>query len=296
MRFKTFLEDNDVKSHVGSGTGHGSKIRDGLRFHEICLEIKQKCQPYLQQNPELPLYRGVPARFLKMSYISHPDERKPRDSGKGFNFTFIAGYQLAHKIPSIRTRCVFATGNAPATAEYGELGFFFPAGEFKFGWSTEIEDSFDEEEKINDLLVRNFIKMNNSSKASSQDIIDFIEDLAWKISPAQWVSNRNDQGEDITLRTVSEQQDYKEIFSQVKGLYDRLVESFRFTFDTLYIDNENLNAAVKSKNEILFYQTDGYYMIPYSEVQLRMTMAGLDGTHFNRQERYDWLLEQIKKA
>ena len=282
MRFKDYILEQDVKQ---SGTG----------FHDALSQIKVQCKSYLEKNPTYPIYRGVPARFMKMGFTPHPTERQPRDSGKGFNFAFNAGYQLAHKVPSVRTRTVFATGKAIATVEYGELGFFFPVGDFKFGWSTDIADSYDDEEIIDELITKHFRSMHIGSRPNQQDIARLLDDLAHRISPAQWLNNRNDEGEDVTL-AVSSEQPQNALFLQVKNIYTKLVESLRNTFDTLYIDNEDLEAAVKSGHEILFYKTDGYYMIPYSEVQLHMTMAGLEGTHYNRQQRYDWLLEQIKDA
>jgi hypothetical protein len=232
---------------------------------------------------------------MRAGFTPHPTERPPRDSGKAFNFVFNAGYQLARKVPSVRTRTVFASGNAAMTSEYGELGFFFPVGDFKYGWSTDITDSYDEEGQIMQQIGAEFKRMNDAPKPDAGSIGQLFQDISYEMTPATWVANRNDAGEDMTLQTISNQPPAA-MWSQVKNAYGKLVQSLHNAFDTLYLDNEDLEAAVKSGHEILFYRTDGYYMVPYSMVQEEMEKAGLKGTHFNRQERYDWLMKQIKSA
>lgn len=281
MRFKDYILENGPPP--------------GETFEQVIHNIKKNCQTYFERNPTTPIFRGVSARYMRAGFTPHPAERPPRDSGKAFNFAFNAGYQLAHKVPSVRTRTVFATGDAAMTAEYGELGFFFPVGDFKYGWSADINDSYDEEGEIMSRVGEHFKKMNDSTRPDAEYIGQLFQDLANEITPASWVNNRNDEGEDMTLQVISDQTP-NAWWGKVKNAYDKLAESLRVTFDTTYLDNADLEAAVKSGNEILFYRTGGYYMIPYSMVQEKMKEAGLPGTHYNRQERYDWLLEQIKNA
>lgn len=266
--------------------------REGMPFDELVSQIKKKCQPFLSENISAPLFRGININHLKAGYTVHPQGRKPADSDAKLNFMFNAGFQITYGVPSIRTRTVFATGSFQNADQFGAPAFFFPSGEYRFAWSPYIFDSHMQDDSIWEMLAAEFKELSKDMfepdhgkwKESLQKLFERLE-----IQPHKWV-----RGDDDAVRMT--EQIAKYYFSlQVGnlkgfgGFHQLLDEALGRTFERLYVDDMNLEGAVKSHSEIFFYQTDGYYLVP-----IDLAAEVMNERNPTTKAIYDWLLEQLK--
>lgn len=285
MRFKEFVAEQ----------------KQGMSYEEVVKAIATHCKPYLSDVPDIPLYRGVPRRYLVAGLNPHPENRTPRDSAPSFNFPFNCGFQLAFSEPSIRTHSVFATGNAAMTGEYGEAAFMFPVGEYKFAWSPYYNDSYEHDANFMAQIVEAFYeecdenerkKFNRNSRVMAVRLSELFDQLSKRIMGHQWVKNVNDHGEDTTLSVISELD--TEMFNSIRNVYAKLVNALQKVISKLYVDNEDLHKAVLSGNEILFYRTNGYYLVPYDIVTEEMDKQNLGIK--NRLDRFRFLMNDINNV
>jgi len=116
--------------------------------------IRQNCQPYLQQNGGAidhdALYRGVkPPGGHSVTGDGDADvirkevrltDRRPSDTPRELH-NFVNQYFQTHYGAPFRT-AMFASGSQGQANDYGTVYVIFPAGEFQFLWSPDIEDMY----------------------------------------------------------------------------------------------------------------------------------------------------------
>lgn len=283
MRFKQFILEN------------------AMTLQQVAEIIKKECKPFLEKKT-LPIYRGVPRATI--SFNQHPHGRKPRDSDPTFNFMFNAAFKEAFNVNSVRTQSIFSTGNAAVTAEYGEPCFFFPVGDFKFGWSKFFIDSFENASHIDKRIAAYYIehsnvKKNNDEYAFTSTAIvminELFQELALIMTPQEWCNNIGDRAEDATIALGFKLNKlHAHNFFAEDKVYYTLRAALKHVFEECYSNNENLAKAAESRNEIFFYKTEGYYLVPAEIVMAQYKKE--KGERPTRNDAYDYLIDLINKS
>ena len=146
MRFKTFLIESSTYS-----------------LEQAMEHIRRECTAFLRASQGKPLMRGIAKERIKGSdivridqskvlFTDHPSNRPPRDSDDGFNFMFNAMMDVAFQEENIRRHSVFVTGSRSVAQMYGNVNFVFPAGTIKYLWSKQIDDSYESDHEIEEIM------------------------------------------------------------------------------------------------------------------------------------------------
>lgn len=258
MRFKEFLFERQITS-----------------LESVVQQIRSNCKPFLKHGRML--YRGYSPYMVKAEggvdkfdpmtafYSPHPVNRKPRDSANAatFNFMFNAGAELAFDVQDIRTRSVFVTNSIPLAKVFGEVTFFFPAGDFSFITSKMIRDSFEDAN-----VIRTDIGL--AIGMGPMKVREGFEILAekYKNKPHEWIID----AEKALKPTMDAFNEDDEQF------YFHLKDALKGTYDKFYDDTPNLGHYTFPKNggELLFYETHGYYSVPAKMVMAEMSAKGIE--------------------
>ena len=258
-----------------------SYLRESALEHQLADVIKTS-KPFLNavaQDKILPIYRGLKNHSGPITEIPHPVGRFPRDSGAWFNLLFNAGIDLALGVPNVRSGSVFATGGPSQAAMYGKLNLFIPKGNFEFIWAPEIHDSgvgmgrFLEPvyNELNDRIQSSGLDFGGDKPFATQasiragftkletkigtDSSYFVEEL----SLLQFTNFLTDMNTDTWSAKAK------------RDAPHLLIDALKGAFKKLY-QNDNLAEAVKSRNEILFCKTDGYWVINLAAISDKMNI------------------------
>ncbi len=280
--FKQFLKESQINS-----------------FDELVEELKLKCNPFFSLNIKDPIYRGVPSHYLHdlPLFVKHPESRSPRDSSLGFNFMFNAGIELALGIPDVRKTSVFVTPESIDAAAYGELCFFIPKGEFRFIWSKFVSDSYVEESGFVEAIAEklsDYDEIKSMNRSTLLELINYIFLVLQKTSKSsQWIKN----GESKTIIAVEEAMDRYKVELKTEWFHEKLITALQESFTTFYKDagEENLSEAASRKNEILFYQTEGFFAVPVSFVRDAMEAEGIIAKSQSRKIWFEFLSRRISE-
>lgn len=194
------------------------------------------------------------------------------------------------------------------------MNFIFPAGDIKFCWSPEIDDSVDKEFKLvsdvkNNLLI-NFDFDVDVSDVEFYEIYDLL--LQYEASSHKWSHNSSGDAEIITEKALRKfysimdsKHDKGHDFDLInKKFHDSNKNTSFYTafkksmLETAldYYSNKNLNKAISYKNEILIYESKGYYSVPVDSVYKEIKRQGLDTNDYSHDLLFPFLMEQISKA
>lgn len=111
--------------------------------------IHRDCQPYLQQirnNVSSGLYRGVLSHIVyNQNFLKSRVEIDRQPMSTPFRLhAMVDDWFLEHYGNRYRSNSVFATGSDEQARPYGDVFALFPIGDFKFCWSANIHDLYDE--------------------------------------------------------------------------------------------------------------------------------------------------------
>jgi hypothetical protein len=248
-----------------------------MKFSQFLLEqeltdamqlIKQNCQPFLTLSNGKPLYRSVTRPIEEISIIPHPKNRRPRDSSPEFSFAFNCAIDSAFGVSDIRQRSFFATGSVAEASKYAtNLAFCFPCGNFEWAWSPKIQDSYVGVDGGLEFLAQTILDFwpTRKPKFSTLELIDFFENLfaaIGSVSSSNWVHNLDGMAEQYTETAARNCSDR----NILKMKHADLIHAMkRFALD-YYKNNESLPDAIRSRNEIFFYDSDGYILVPFSNI------------------------------
>lgn len=257
MRFKEFLSE--------------TKIADLATIVDL---IKKDCRPFLNARGEDFMFRGMTLFKISGTEITsldinsphsfpHPTGRKPKDSGnsKFFNFMFNAGCELAFGVEDIRTRSIFGTGDYEQSLEYGTTFLMFPRGEFKFVASDTIKDSYESIDLILSSLYNGDIS-GKTYRQLSQNLIDLVN----VTTASEWVKKPG-------IVTQSGDEEYNE----------NLCKALKKTYEKYYT-NKDFKTHLRAGNEILIYESSGYYSIPVKTIVEEINRSEDEQHHVEKDE------------
>ena len=319
ISFKQFLHHND-------GLLEGALESDSLEsLISSMATIKKECAPFLRQADGKPVYRGmrlISGEGLGIRHFDHPTGRPPKDSGAEFNQIFNGGIEEAFNISRIRSRSVFATGNTTFAQAFGPVFYFFPKGHIRFLWSPKLRDSFDDQ----NIFWDNVCKFLNSQEVkerligSSPSTLKLFKHQAIGGTITDdpgvldwfdfWISTKSILNSAVWnetfSKTLSEGSAYKmaraiinrsdsvdishidEIVEIVNYIWPLMYEAICMSFSELY-SLKDLPTAIDSEHEIMFYETQGYYLISHDTFLHYFKQLDDDEIH-KWESPYEWAL------
>ena len=289
MRFKNFLLNEQSK----------------LTFEEAVAQIAVNCKQFLHESRGDPLYRGMGGSSgANITLSPHPIDRPPVDSSAEFNFMFNAMIDAAFNLRDVRRRSYFATGNSTLAMQFGRVCFIFPKGPFEFLWAYELKDSFDNDRKIYEQLIRELDKLHSDNDnnieywAKEESLENLFVKLTGRTTAHDWIHSTDNELTKTFLPQIRKDDSpmntkiakYWAGMDAHKVILHALINTGKY-----FYKNTDFNRAILRKNEIMITKSDGYYAIPrdiafneYSKVsgESELSPETLDKT-------YKWLLTKF---
>jgi hypothetical protein len=278
-------------------------------FEEGLKAIKENCSWFLNESRGEPMFRGIGKIRVDVnkvqrvntdtiSWTPQPFDRKPKDSSREFNFVFNSMLDAAYEIRDIRKRSFFATGDKSFAQAFGQVMFCFPKGKSKWAWSPHIIDSVEQQADIYETLVKN-CSLKKADEEQLAIIFDKLNAL-YKSEPTNWVHDLTGDASEITEQVVKKTR-LKGIFpSKDSDPYQVLRQGLKETGLELYLNCKRLPDAISSGNEIAFYESDGYYLIPETLVLEEIKKEEEKNSNFKNRnfslisQIYDYILFKLK--
>jgi hypothetical protein len=274
MRFKTFLKEERI-----------------VKIDDVLKRISDECQQFLKESKALPLYRGFgnkrnPSPDIGGTFLPHPEDRPALDSSPDFNFMFNAAVDAAFGIRDIRKKSLFCTGDYQTAQQFGTINFIFPAGDIDYIWSPRINDSYDDSTKIKRDIISNLSKAINDTELN-----DMMEYFSKRVSPNDFADIAEEDTIAMGIKDAMEG-------DRVPPTQAKMANAFGNAINDLYENNNGLDKAIKSKNEILIYKSDGYYLLPIVAVRQMLindkTMTQLGAEALPLTDLYQKLIDKIR--
>jgi len=207
-----------------------------------------------------PLFRGMPFK-VDSRIFDHPTSRQSKDSNPNVVLAFNSMIDAAFGIPNIRSHSIFCTGHEREAKYYGNTYKIAPIGDYKFIWSSKLKDSYSNEDKIWNALNDNLHK-NARYGVSPKKLFT---ELAEQINDSEWVHNNH---KDDIIKAVANDlysnENMHEYGEKIEQFPKWLKLSLKETAEELYQQND-MEKAILSYNEILIYQSGGYAAVLHKE-------------------------------
>ena len=269
ISFKQFLNEGQELSY---------KFDEGIEL------IKDHCRDFISLSSEKPLFRGISKLTVSktgithnnvsdITWSAHPKNRSPKDSDAAFNFAINAMFDAAFALEDVRKQSIFATGKYSQSVQYGAVMYCFPKGKIRWLWSPKIEDAYEQARSI----YENIVKHSTITPIPSCKMHQIFDDLQmiYRKGPHSWVYDLEGDAEEHTVKAVSTAiPNVEETFG--KSPYNAIHTALINTAQDLYSESKGLDAAIASENEIMIYESDGYYMVPLTTVVEAARQEGID--------------------
>lgn len=292
ISFKTFLNEQQELTYT---------FEEGLEV------IKDHCSWFINESEGKPMLRGIPKMRViageleninttKISWTPHPTDRRPKDSEPAFNFIMNSMIDAGFGIENIRRKSFFATGNRAQARTYGKVMFCLPKGKPKWMWSPDISDAYEDSSEIYDRLIKHS-ELGSLQRRKYETIFSELHHT-YGVYTHTWVSNEQGDSERVTLQAVKDTVDhYEDVFGSASP-YKILLWGLRDTAKDLYVDTRNLAEAITTGNEIMFYESNGYYLVPEETVAEEANRDGVDVKNSigvaSTQNVYEYFLSKMR--
>ena len=241
-----------------------------LTGYKLVLALKEKlkkdCSFFFNESKKLPMLRGadlgehqkgekwLPKTFVKQSIRT---DRKTRNSHNNpfFFWSFNAAVEHQFGIKDIRSKSLFCTGNIGMARYYGDINFVFPIGQFKYIWSPEINDSYE------DIHLMHFSDIQHTGEKSGE-FESSMQYYPWlskmeRIYINKWIENKEFNLDDLS-------QTESKVLQIAAPIIKKNFEKYNYQF------NQNLDGAIKSGNEIFIIAPAEYYSVSKSQLAMAL--------------------------
>lgn len=208
------------------------QVLDDAYALKVAKTIVKNCGPYLKQiGHDVTgniLYRGIKNTPDVGAFATMKPNKRRKPSDTSLRISRILNSELQKQFgANFRSAATFCTGNRGIASDYGQTHIVFPAGNFKFCWSKQIQDAYPFFDGSAD--VRYPAGLDIICKALGIHRTDIVDprDTHFRVSSKAWAD------------TVQK-------FLQKKGHE--------------YYSDQDIRAAIKSKNEIMVV-CDRYYTL-----------------------------------
>jgi len=234
-------------------------LEDSAKLESVFKKIAENCKQFLDMSHDCPIYRGL-GRSSPAKFIRTPVNRESTDLSDELTFLMDTIIFDKFEIQNIRSKCFFGTGDEEMAAGYGYPYYIFPTNGFKFVWSPEIHDPYDQ--FISTILIHFAEKLKEHGFKIDADDLEEILGFSDMTSSIKYAKDPS-----ILLRKPLEEI-IEKLFLPflINGNLDRTVNLFSQTLfelgDSLKYSNMDLDSAIKSGVEIMFVGCRGYYTVP----------------------------------
>jgi hypothetical protein len=287
MRFKNFLAEEESSDS----------------FDDIIKSISVKCKPFLTQSEGNPLYRGInrvkvgaDGKLVRQtgiaSFAPHPKNRPSRDSSVNFNISFDTMMDCAFGIKDVRTHSVFASGNPAIAGSYGDEHVIFPVGEFKYVWSRLVNDSVAQNDWLDKIAKYGSQNGETLSGILIKNMWDYYPGSEEPHFASSWVKG----GNAVINKTQAayEYQFRNTGMDGVEGSVYQMVKAGMTKYgNVFYRNNADLTDALISGNEILIYESKGYYSLSIETVMTEYIKDMGKDAEREWAQMYQYLLNKI---
>lgn len=233
-------------------------------------EIKNKCKKYLKETSHNSiLYRGqwdddldpyLNGVIKKEKTIKN---RLPRNTSKEIHEIFNNGFKQVFG-KNLRTESVFTTSNDRIAMGYGNAYLFFPTDPFEIYWSPYIHDLFSFYKNLKDHITFKNFESDILSKNKNPNIIITILYLINENNSNSWNNETNVLTQNIINKYSSilpNDLNTKNIKEKLKPYIGNSIKDFI----NLFYKKGNLQAAIKSHNEVMVDCNEFYLISPKND-------------------------------
>lgn len=272
MRFSQYLRENS-----------------GIDLHEAIKLIARDCQPFLAASKGLALYRGIKDAAPILD-SPNPVGRKSVDMSHAATFMFNSMIDAAYNITDVRSKTIFASGLQGLALHFGQIYYIFPKGQIKYLWSDTIEDVYNQQNLVNSTITEH---LPSGAQYNVQVLMRRMYEGDDIFKTSGWVHARHtaDLGKTLydILYTIP-LPSRRDVVVSPATITAQLTHALQQAGLELYANSVNLDSAIKSGNEILIYESDGYYALRMDEVGKEL----IPGDHdVSAREQYEFLHDMI---
>jgi hypothetical protein len=217
---------NVVNLHVTDE--YTEELKPELR--EALMRVKKDCGAFLKESNGQMIYsgRGKGNKAISLMDFKHHTDRRPTNTALGVHYLFDILFQQKFGV-KFRSNALFVTGDLTFAAGYGTPYAVFPKGDYKYSWSEEVRDLFEQTE---------------------MDIPDlpFLEDF-WG-----YMGHNPNPTRKMVVDAVKNMDKMDKI-----QLFDYL--------DYLEYTDSDLVSGIQSENEIMVHAPNGMHLINFKEMQ-----------------------------
>jgi len=147
-------------------------LTEEIQVKEMVSKIQQDCQPFLNEANGRLIYRGLGTStepFMKKSV--RLKDRKPKDVPILLHKTINSFFKK--KFGAEFRNAMFCSGDIHFADFYGKIYAIFPIGDFKFVWSTHVDDLFMAWDEYDPSQSADFLQYTDETQ--TQEIKDSIK-------------------------------------------------------------------------------------------------------------------------
>ena len=224
----------------------------GISFDTAIKTIKNECKPFLKMADGQNMFMGVSAKTFNLNFISHAKLNFNKRS-EAFNFMFTSGMKMAFNVDD---RDSFFCGDVLTAMGQGDVHFCFPKGKFSFVYSKNFYDASVEDQHLYKLLA-NYLHIKGND--SEQIVKQMFQQVSEQMSLTKFLSDE-------------ESKMWMQIFKMPAR---RVRHAIKMAFEKMYVHNEKLDEALRAGCEIIIYESEGCYTIPWNRVAGHMVGEGI---------------------
>lgn len=261
ISFKQFINGSSLALNESR---HSFPLEEAIHY------IKAHCQRFIRESHGMPLFRGISEIPNECFYTPQPQDRLPRDSSKGLNLIMDIGFKNAFGQLDVRKSAYFCSGSEVFAHDYGQLFYVFPHSNYSYLWSREILDVFVDKarifvmmfNKVYDDMPGAFPRAYFSSSAmagmfeKAAASMKSLGDGSLELFSKYFIDAYNKHLEWYRKELDIEQFELTE--EDTKRIEVLLGELFK----ELYTLNDRLDDAAHAQGEIMFFEGNGYIIIP----------------------------------
>lgn len=223
-----------------------------ISFSTAIKTVKSECKNFLSQANGQLMFMGVKnGGTFNLNFLPH--SKLPSKASEEFNFMFTAGMKMAFNVDN---RDSFFCGDVLSAMSTGDANFCFPKGKFNFIYSKNFYDSAVEAQRLYKLLA-NYLHI----KGADSELV--VKQMFQTMS-----------GEMTLTKFLSDEE--SKLWMQVFKMPARRVKhAMKMAFEQMYVHNEKLEDALRAGCEVIIYQSEGCYTIPWNRVVGQMMGEGI---------------------
>lgn len=238
---------------------------------KIKYEMAKNCQPFLkeikQHNIKKFIYRGTNKKIIDIEKIIPRKNRKPKDMSPNLQKIFDEFFYKKFRWKP-RSEGVFTIGDIKSIrGVYGIPYIFVPIGEYKYLWSPDVDDLYEEidyedySDEFDDFnLEDDWENRYGEEENGTWEYDGKPLNIRDKQEAIEYIENEIDENFNPSKLKWIPEKSYEEFYNEIKEEFEEKKEYLIKNLVDSYLDTELLRKAINKKHEIMF-KCDSYYLI-----------------------------------